>query len=118
MLLEALGSYINLLASHLSEVLRHYRSKNRRGKTRCGVPGMYDTQQHASAVRKAHVFDVQKLEEFMSKHVSGFVPPLKVSQFNHGQSNPTFLLTDAKSTRYVLRKKPPGRLLNKAHAVQ
>ena len=32
-------------------------------------------------------------------------------------SNPTFLITIADGTRYVLRKKPPGELLPRAHAV-
>jgi len=40
-----------------------------------------------------------------------------VRQFKHGQSNPTFLLTDGSGTKYVLRKKPPGKLLSSAHMV-
>jgi aminoglycoside phosphotransferase (APT) family kinase protein len=42
---------------------------------------------------------------------------LQVRQFKHGQSNPTFLLTDASGTKYVMRKKPPGKLLSSAHMV-
>ncbi|KAL0045391.1 hypothetical protein WJX82_005473 [Trebouxia sp. C0006] len=38
-------------------------------------------------------------------------------QFSHGQSNPTYLLK-ANSTQYVLRKKPPGKVLASAHAVE
>lgn len=39
-------------------------------------------------------------------------------QFGFGQSNPTYQLTDATGTRYVMRKKPPGKLLSKtAHRV-
>jgi aminoglycoside phosphotransferase (APT) family kinase protein len=41
----------------------------------------------------------------------------KVRQFKHGQSNPTFLLADGSGTKYVLRKKPPGKLLSSAHMV-
>lgn len=42
-----------------------------------------------------------------------------VSQFGYGQSNPTYQLTAADSQRYVLRKKPPGKLLSKtAHQVE
>ena len=37
-------------------------------------------------------------------------------QFKGGQSNPTYLLT-AESQKYVLRRKPPGKLLKSAHAV-
>jgi aminoglycoside phosphotransferase (APT) family kinase protein len=39
-----------------------------------------------------------------------------VHQFNGGQSNPTYLIT-ATSGQYVLRRKPPGKLLPSAHAV-
>jgi acyl-CoA dehydrogenase family protein 10 len=42
---------------------------------------------------------------------------LNVRQFKHGQSNPTYLLTDEAGHRWVLRKQPPGALLSKAHAV-
>lgn len=43
-----------------------------------------------------------------------------VIQFGHGQSNPTFLIevgSGSSLKRYVLRKKPPGKLLQSAHAV-
>jgi acyl-CoA dehydrogenase family protein 10 len=41
-----------------------------------------------------------------------------LSQFSHGQSNPTFVLKETKSRRkLVLRKQPPGKLLRGAHAV-
>ena len=39
-----------------------------------------------------------------------------VSQFSHGQSNPTYLL-DIDGQKLVLRKQPPGKLLRGAHAV-
>jgi len=42
---------------------------------------------------------------------------LKVEQFAHGQSNPTFVLTPKKGKRLVLRKQPPGKLLRGAHDV-
>lgn len=42
---------------------------------------------------------------------------LTIRQFQGGMSNPTFLVTTSTGTRYVLRKKPPGELLPKAHAV-
>ena len=39
-------------------------------------------------------------------------------QFGFGQSNPTYQLTAADGSRFVLRKKPPGKLLSKtAHRV-
>ena len=40
-----------------------------------------------------------------------------VEQFKGGQSNPTYRLTDGAGRRYVLRRKPPGKLLPSAHAV-
>jgi acyl-CoA dehydrogenase/acyl-CoA dehydrogenase family protein 10 len=41
-----------------------------------------------------------------------------VQQFQHGQSNPTFLLElPGCPQRMVLRKQPPGQLLASAHAV-
>ena len=41
---------------------------------------------------------------------------LRVRQFKGGQSNPTYLL-ETPARRYVLRRKPPGKLLPSAHAV-
>ncbi|EIE24888.1 acyl-CoA dehydrogenase NM domain-like protein [Coccomyxa subellipsoidea C-169] len=42
-------------------------------------------------------------------------------QFKHGQSNPTYLLQVSgvvQCAKYVLRKKPPGKVLSSAHAVE
>lgn len=69
-----------------------------------------------SAVREAHRFDAARLEEWMRRSVDGFVGPLAIEQFKGGQSNPTYkLVTPTRS--YVLRRKPPGKLLPGAHAV-
>ena len=68
------------------------------------------------AVREAHRFDVAALERWMAREVEGFAGPLRVEQFKGGQSNPTYkLVTPGRS--YVLRRKPPGKLLPGAHAV-
>lgn len=67
-------------------------------------------------VRDAHRFDAGRLEEYMLSHVEGFHGPLTVQQFKGGQSNPTYLLGSS-SGKYVMRRKPPGRLLKSAHAV-
>lgn len=67
-------------------------------------------------VRDAHRFDVGMLEDYMGSHVESFRRPLRVSEFRGGQSNPTYLL-EAASGNYVLRRKPPGILLESAHAV-
>lgn len=67
-------------------------------------------------VREAHRFDVRRLEEYLSSHVDGFAGPVTVTEFRGGQSNPTYRLETA-SANYVLRRKPPGKLLKSAHAV-
>ena len=41
---------------------------------------------------------------------------VSIKQFKGGQSNPTYLIED-KTKNYVLRRKPPGKLLKSAHAV-
>jgi aminoglycoside phosphotransferase (APT) family kinase protein len=61
-------------------------------------------------------FDVGRLEAYLRKHAPGFAGPLVVRQFKGGQSNPTYLL-ETPLRRYVLRRKPPGKLLPSAHAV-
>ena len=61
-------------------------------------------------------FDEGSLETYLALHLEGFRAPLSVRQFKGGQSNPTYLL-EAGSGRYVLRRKPPGKLLKSAHAV-
>ncbi|NOX94769.1 MAG: phosphotransferase family protein [Alphaproteobacteria bacterium] len=61
-------------------------------------------------------FDEAGLAAFMTAHVENFSGPISVKKFKGGQSNPTYLIaTPAKS--YVLRRKPPGKLLPSAHAV-
>jgi aminoglycoside phosphotransferase (APT) family kinase protein len=67
-------------------------------------------------VRAAHEIDAAALERFMAAHVSGFCGPLTLAQFKGGQSNPTYCVT-APSGKYVVRRKPPGKLLPSAHAV-
>ncbi|KAH9613321.1 hypothetical protein KSS87_015576 [Heliosperma pusillum] len=71
-------------------------------------------------------FDVVSLLNYCRSHVHGFpfsatLSHFSVLQFGHGQSNPTFLLEvngENYLKRYVLRKKPPGKLLPSAHAVE
>jgi aminoglycoside phosphotransferase (APT) family kinase protein len=67
-------------------------------------------------VRDAHRFDQAALERYLVGHVPGFAGPLRVQQFEGGQSNPTFRL-EAGGRHYVLRKQPPGELLPSAHQV-
>ena len=67
-------------------------------------------------VAETHRFDEGRLEVYMREHVEGFEGPLTVRQFKGGQSNPTYQLVTP-SRKYVLRRKPPGKLLPSAHAV-
>ena len=61
-------------------------------------------------------FDVARLEGYLAANAKGFAGPLGVRQFKGGQSNPTYLL-ETPARKYVLRRKPPGKLLPSAHAV-
>jgi aminoglycoside phosphotransferase (APT) family kinase protein len=61
-------------------------------------------------------FDIGRLEAYLREHAAGFAGPIVVSQFKGGQSNPTYLV-ETPLRRYVLRRKPPGKLLPSAHAV-
>ena len=67
-------------------------------------------------VLPAHRFDEARLLAYLERHVEGVRGPLTVRQFRGGQSNPTYLL-DAGGKQLVLRRKPPGKLLPSAHAV-
>ncbi len=80
---------------------------------------MKSRQEQFSGTRdtlEALKFDPDPLQEYMLSHVEGFHGPLTVRQFRGGQSNPTYLL-ESPSGKYVLRRKPPGKLLKSAHAV-
>ena len=67
-------------------------------------------------IREAHRFDVAALERYLRAHVEGFSGTAEVRQFRGGQSNPTYHVS-AGGREYVLRRKPPGKLLPSAHAV-
>src|ERR1700758_997147 len=80
------------------------------------------TSEHQSAfsgtreVTERLRFDASRLEGYLRDHVNGFSGPVEVRQFKGGQSNPTYLI-ETPGRRYVLRRKPPGKLLPSAHAV-
>ncbi len=67
-------------------------------------------------VASALAFDLARLEGYLRSRLPDFEGPLAVRQFKGGQSNPTYLL-ETPARRYVLRRKPPGKLLPSAHAV-
>lgn len=67
-------------------------------------------------VTEQHRFDPAPLEAYLRAHLPGFSGPLEIRQFKGGQSNPTYQLVTP-GAKYVLRRKPPGKLLPSAHAV-
>ena len=69
-------------------------------------------------VREAHRIDLAALERYLAHALPEAAAPFKLQQFQGGQSNPTYLLTDTSERQYVLRKKPPGDILPSAHAVE
>jgi aminoglycoside phosphotransferase (APT) family kinase protein len=75
------------------------------------------TSEQLTEVREAHRFDEEALDRYLAEHLQGYRGPLQIQQFEGGQSNPTYLL-NAGSGDYVLRKKPPGVLLPRAHMVE
>jgi aminoglycoside phosphotransferase (APT) family kinase protein len=78
-----------------------------------------DRQQAFSGTKDAApalALDGARLEPYLAANVEGFAGPLTVKQFKGGQSNPTYLL-ETPQRRYVLRRRPPGKLLPSAHAV-
>jgi len=60
--------------------------------------------------------DTDALCAYLETSIDGFSGPLTAEKFPGGQSNPTYRI-DAASGAYVLRRKPPGKLLKSAHAV-
>lgn len=74
----------------------------------------------ARLVGVVHGFDVDQLAGWMRGQVPGFAgsaASLTVEQFQGGQSNPTYRIAVDDGSAYILRRKPPGKLLPSAHAV-
>lgn len=63
-----------------------------------------------------HRHDPKELERYLATHINGFGTLDGFEKFSDGQSNPTYRVT-SDDTDYVLRAKPPGKLLKSAHAV-
>ena len=61
--------------------------------------------------------DTTALDAWAKAHVEGWRGPSVAKKFPTGQSNPTYLI-EAASGRYVLRRKPPGKLLKSAHMIE
>src|SRR6185436_6454948 len=62
-------------------------------------------------VEERHRIDAAALEKYLGFRIA------KIEQFKGGQSNPTYCLFTQDKKKFVLRRKPPGKLLPSAHAV-
>ncbi|WP_290652398.1 phosphotransferase family protein [Aquisalimonas sp.] len=79
---------------------------------------MSEESQQLVDVLDSHRFDERRLADYLAQQLpEEFGGALDVKQFQGGQSNPTFLL-ECGGRRYVLRKKPPGKLLPSAHQIE
>ncbi len=67
-------------------------------------------------VEERHRVNEANLAKWMSENVEDFAGPLTVLQFKGGQSNPTYRL-NTPGRSYVMRRRPFGKLLPSAHAV-
>ena len=70
----------------------------------------------AKLIAPAHPFDTSALAAYLRANVDPGIGDLVVEEYQGGQSNPTYRVS-AGDRRYVLRRKPPGKLLPSAHAV-
>jgi len=59
----------------------------------------------------------ERLKRWMEREIPDHEGPVLIDRFAGGQSNPTFRLSTLRRN-YVLRRKPPGNLLNSAHAIE
>uniref|UniRef100_UPI00398E8CA0 acyl-CoA dehydrogenase family member 11 isoform X2 n=1 Tax=Pristiophorus japonicus TaxID=55135 RepID=UPI00398E8CA0 len=70
------------------------------------------------AVRKGMEIPTDRLKEYLQTTLGlSSAERLTLRQFSHGQSNPTYHVQSG-DQQLVLRKKPPGKLLQSAHAVE
>lgn len=72
-------------------------------------------------VMERHRFDVSSLDRYFAARLEDYRGGLEVRQFDSGHSNPTFFvsaeMSNGKRQDFVLRKKPPGKLVPSAHQV-
>jgi aminoglycoside phosphotransferase (APT) family kinase protein len=62
------------------------------------------------------VLNLEVLADYLLPRLEGFESPLSATKFKGGQSNPTYLLSSG-AKRWVLRRRPPGQLVESAHAI-
>ncbi len=75
-----------------------------------------DRQQAFSGTAPADL-PLAALDKYLALHIDAYAGPLSAERFKGGQSNPTYKLTTPGRT-YVLRRKPSGKLLPSAHAIE
>ena len=79
------------------------------------------TYANTVTIMDRHRFDVESLDRYLRTNLDGYRGGLDVRQFDSGHSNPTFFISaemaDGKRKDFVLRKKPPGKLVASAHQV-
>ena len=72
-------------------------------------------------VMERHRFDAASLDRYLKTNLDGYRGGLEVRQFDSGHSNPTFFISaemeGGRRRDFVLRKKPPGKLVASAHQV-
>ncbi|KAJ1332075.1 acyl-CoA dehydrogenase family member 11 [Microdochium nivale] len=96
--------------SHRNQGINHHRGREIRAP---------QTNSIIMASRVRQPIDAAALEQYLSRHITSFTAPLEVKQFGFGQSNPTYQLISGDGAKYVMRKKPPGKLLStSAHQVE
>jgi aminoglycoside phosphotransferase (APT) family kinase protein len=65
---------------------------------------------------RALAIDLPPLAAWLARELPALGAPVAVEKFADGQSNPTYRL-ETEAGSYVLRRKPPGKLLASAHAI-
>ena len=74
--------------------------------------------ENLAKVRENHYFSKDLLNKWLLENYKNFGKILNIKQFIGGQSNPTFFIISESGNELILRKKPPGKLLPSAHAVE
>jgi aminoglycoside phosphotransferase (APT) family kinase protein len=65
---------------------------------------------------EALMLDEQRLSAFLAERLPEASGPLHIEKFKGGQSNPTYRI-EARDKVFVLRRRPPGKLVKSAHAI-
>jgi aminoglycoside phosphotransferase (APT) family kinase protein len=84
---------------------------------RTGEPPMDEQFAGTMPVQERYRIDSRRLAAYLRAHLPDCGDSVELEQFKGGQSNPTFLLRCG-GRRYVLRRKPAGKLLPSAHAIE